>query len=119
MNTKSDHILHIFGPENFHSTKSISVEFYLDSDGYERLVKGYECTMPEDRWAMCLAGCDFYIARWTGVPVFKLTIERTHQGAIIRTVTYNANKEKVRFRTQKAAIEALREVLNSFLGLEI
>lgn len=114
-----EHIVNVFNRNLDATWESLDVNYPLSSSAFERMKSGHECTMPEDRWAMALAGGYFYIVRWTGIPIFRLKIDENEHGAAVTSITVNSNKSHVNFKSENDVIKALRELLIDFLNIDL
>ncbi len=114
-----DSIIGRFDLPQYSIWKNVGVRFRISPEGLKRMEKGYECTMPEDRFGMVLRENQFYIVRWTGIPIFRLLIVPHERGALAMELFFNGNKEQVKFKSDADAIASLRDTMRDFLGVEL
>jgi hypothetical protein len=114
-----DHIIKVFESNKDETWKTIVTDLQISSDDYEIIKNGRECTMAEDRWAMAYFKNEFYIVRFTGIPVYQLHLEAFEKGARITSVKFNSNKAQVNFTSESAVLKSLRSVLRDFSKIEL
>lgn len=114
-----EHIIKVFKGNTDVTWKTIATDLQISSSDYEIIKNGRECTMAEDRWAMAFFENEFYIVRFTGIPVYQLHLEVFESGAKITSVKFNSNKDQVYFKSKKNALKSLSAVFKDFLEINL
>lgn len=114
-----DHIIKIFKSNKDATWKTIVTDLQISTDDFEITKNGRECTMAEDRWAMAYFENEFYIVRFTGIPVYQLHLEAFEKGAKITSIKFNSNKAQVNFTSESCVLKSLRSLLKDFSKIEL
>lgn len=114
-----DHIIKVFKSNKEATWKTIVTDLQISSDDYEILKNGRECKMAEDRWAMAYFENEFYIVRFTGIPVYQLHLAAFENGAKITSIKFNSNKAQFNFTSETDALTSLRSLLKDFSKIEL